>query len=53
MLWVDDYMTPKDIEWVAWVKKNRDDMSKGGSSSKQSGVLYFVLVFHFPKACLV
>jgi hypothetical protein len=26
---------------------------QGGSSSKLSGVLYFVLVFHFPKACQV
>jgi hypothetical protein len=34
MQWIDDYMTPKDIEWVAWVKKNRAVMSKGGSSSK-------------------
>jgi hypothetical protein len=32
--WIDDYMTPKDIEWVAWVKKNRATMSKGGSGSK-------------------
>jgi hypothetical protein len=30
MLWIDDYMTPKDIEWVVWVKKNRATMSKGG-----------------------
>jgi hypothetical protein len=32
--WIDDYMTPKDIEYVAWVKKNRAAMSKGRSSSK-------------------
>jgi hypothetical protein len=32
--WIDDYMTPKDIEYVTWVKKNRADMSKGGSNSK-------------------
>jgi hypothetical protein len=51
--WIDDYMTPNDIEYVAWVKKNRATMSKGGSSSKYSGVLYFILVFHFPKACQV
>jgi hypothetical protein len=46
-------MTPKDIENVTWVKKNRATMSKGGSSCKYSGVLYFILVFHFPKACQV
>jgi hypothetical protein len=34
MLWIDDYMTPKDIEWVVWVKKNKAAMSKGVSSSK-------------------
>jgi hypothetical protein len=33
-MWIDDYMTPKDIEYVAWVQKNRATMSKGGSSSK-------------------
>jgi hypothetical protein len=32
--WIDDYMTPKDKEYVSWVKKNRDAMSKGESSSK-------------------
>jgi hypothetical protein len=32
--WIDDYMTPKDIEYMAWVKKNRADMGKGASSSK-------------------
>jgi hypothetical protein len=34
MLWINDYITPKDIEWVVWVKKNKAVMSKGGSSSK-------------------
>jgi hypothetical protein len=32
--WIDDYMTPKDIEYMTWVKKNRATMSKGGSSCK-------------------
>jgi hypothetical protein len=32
--WIDDYMIPKDIEYVTWVKKNKATMSKGGSSSK-------------------
>jgi hypothetical protein len=32
--WVDDYMTPKDIEYMTWVKRNEAAMSKGGSSSK-------------------
>jgi hypothetical protein len=32
--WIDDYMTPKDIEYVAWVKKNKSVMRKGASSSK-------------------
>jgi hypothetical protein len=32
--WIDDYMTLNDIEYVAWVKKNRTAMGKGGSSSK-------------------
>jgi glutaredoxin len=32
--WINDYMTPKDIEYVTWVKKNKAAMSKGGSSSK-------------------
>jgi hypothetical protein len=32
--WIDDYMTPKDIEYVAWVKKNKVDMRKGAQSSK-------------------
>jgi hypothetical protein len=31
--WIDDYMTPKGIEYVAWVKRNRVAMIKGGSSS--------------------
>jgi hypothetical protein len=31
--WIDDYMTSKDIEYVAWVKKNAT-MSKGASSNK-------------------
>jgi hypothetical protein len=30
---LDDYMTPKDIEYVAWVKKNKAAMRKGASSS--------------------
>jgi hypothetical protein len=32
--WIDDCMTVKDIEYVAWVKKNRAAMRKGVSSSK-------------------
>jgi hypothetical protein len=32
--WIDDCMTVKDIEYVAWVKKNRAAMRKGASSSK-------------------
>jgi hypothetical protein len=32
--WIDEYMTPKDIEHVTWVKKNRAVMSKGGSNNK-------------------
>jgi hypothetical protein len=32
--WIDDYMTPKDIEYVAWVKKNKAAMRKGASSNK-------------------
>jgi hypothetical protein len=31
--WIDDYMTPKDIEYVAWVKQSAA-MSKDVSSSK-------------------
>jgi hypothetical protein len=30
--WIDDYMTPRDEEYVAWVKKN-GAMRKGASSS--------------------
>jgi hypothetical protein len=32
--WIDDYMTPKDIEYMAWVKGNKVVLRKGGSSSK-------------------
>jgi hypothetical protein len=32
--WIDDYITPKDIEYMTWVKKNRAAMRKGGSNSK-------------------
>jgi hypothetical protein len=32
--WIDDYMTPKDVEYVAWVGTVRAAISKGGSSSK-------------------
>jgi hypothetical protein len=32
--WIDDYMTPKDIEYVVWVKKIKVAMRKGASSSK-------------------
>jgi hypothetical protein len=39
-------MTPKDIEYVAWVKGNEAAIRKGGSISKLSGVLYFVLICH-------
>jgi hypothetical protein len=35
--WIDDYMTPKDIEYVTWVGTIRAAMSKSGSSSKYSG----------------
>jgi hypothetical protein len=31
--WIDDYMILKDINYVAWVKKNAT-MSKGASSKK-------------------
>jgi hypothetical protein len=31
--WIDDYMTPSDEVYMAWVKKN-SDMRKGASSSK-------------------
>jgi succinate dehydrogenase flavin-adding protein (antitoxin of CptAB toxin-antitoxin module) len=31
--WIDDYMTPKDEEYVSWVKK-ANAMRKGVSSSK-------------------
>jgi hypothetical protein len=31
--WIDDYMTPKDEEYVAWIKK-AGVMRKGASSSK-------------------
>jgi hypothetical protein len=31
--WIDDYMTPRDEEYVTWVKKN-GAMRKGASSSK-------------------
>jgi hypothetical protein len=31
---IDDYMTPKDIKYVAWVKKNKAAMRKGASSNK-------------------
>jgi hypothetical protein len=41
MLWIDDYMTPKDKEWVAWVKKNRVAMSKGGQAA--SSQVYYSL----------
>jgi hypothetical protein len=34
MEWIDDYMTPKDIEYVAWVKGNEAAMRNGGSSRK-------------------
>jgi hypothetical protein len=34
LLWLDNYMTPKDKEWVTWIKKNKAAMSKGASSSK-------------------
>jgi hypothetical protein len=27
--WTDYYMTPKDIEYMSWVKKNRVAMSRG------------------------
>jgi hypothetical protein len=30
---IDDYMTPKDIEYVAWVKKNRVTMSREGQAA--------------------
>jgi hypothetical protein len=34
--WIDDYMTLKDMEYVAWVKSNEAAMRKynGESSSK-------------------
>jgi hypothetical protein len=32
--WIDDYITPKDIEYMTWVKKNRAAMRNGGSNSK-------------------
>jgi hypothetical protein len=32
--WIDDYITLKDIEYMAWVKNNRATMSKGGSTSQ-------------------
>jgi hypothetical protein len=32
--WIDDHVTPKDIEYVAWVKRNIAAMSKGVPSSK-------------------
>jgi hypothetical protein len=53
--WIDDYMTPKDIEYVMWIKKNKAAMRKGASSSKLSYVLYLVakMLFHSPKACQV
>jgi hypothetical protein len=31
--WIDDYMTPRDEEYVVWVKKN-SAIRKGASSSK-------------------
>jgi selenophosphate synthetase-related protein len=32
--WIDDYMIPKGIEYVAWVKKNKVAMRKDVLSSK-------------------
>jgi hypothetical protein len=44
--WIDDYMTPTDEEYVGCVKKN-GAMRKGVSSSKESYLLCFVLLFHY------
>jgi hypothetical protein len=33
-IWIDDNMTSKDIEYVAWVKKNKAAMRKDASNSK-------------------
>jgi hypothetical protein len=32
--WINDYTTPKDIEYMKWVKKNKVAMRKGASNSK-------------------
>jgi hypothetical protein len=48
-------MTPKDIKYVTWVKKNKASMRKGASSNKESCVFFLVakVLFHSPKACQV
>jgi hypothetical protein len=33
-IWIDDYMTSKDIEYVAWVKKNKAALRKDASNNK-------------------
>jgi hypothetical protein len=38
-LWIDDYMTLKDKEWVAWVKKNITIMSKGDEFMAPQNIL--------------
>jgi hypothetical protein len=32
--WIDDYIILKDIEYMAWVKKNKAAMRKGVLSNK-------------------
>jgi hypothetical protein len=33
-LWIDDYMTSRDEEYMTWVKKNSAMRKKGASSDK-------------------